>query len=267
VAPERTEEVRRRPHLDSAGGAVTPMSVSYIPRQEPAKQWRPEGDIGPGDGSWPSPPDPGDLSKRVARRRAELRLSAAQVAARAGLSQRYLEYLERYPARPDAAALRRLAAALQTTPAALLGAGTQTPPGHGHLARPPVAAKITPAECHRLIAAGGIGRIAFCATSGPVVLPVNFAVVAGTIVVRTREGSMIDGHADQQVAFEVDRIDEALSRGWSVLVRGMAHRVVHPAELRHVQHDASIWPWPGDDHDVYVRIIPDKITGRRIERE
>jgi nitroimidazol reductase NimA-like FMN-containing flavoprotein (pyridoxamine 5'-phosphate oxidase superfamily) len=243
------------------------MSVSYIPRQEPAKRWEPEGAIGPhNERSWPSPPDPGDLSKRVARRRAELRLSAAQVAARAGLSLRYLEYLERYPARPDAAALRRLAAALQTTPAALLGAGTQTPPGYGHLARPPVAARLSSAECHQLIAAGGIGRIAFCATSGPVVLPVNFAVVAGSIVIRAREGSVIDGHADGPVAFEVDRVDEVLSQGWSVLVRGLAHRVAHPAELRHVQRDASIWPWPGGEHDVYVRIVPDKITGRRIER-
>ena len=68
------------------------------------------------DHRWPSPPDPGDLSRRVAQRRAELHLSQAQVATRAGLSLRYLEYLERYPARPTAAALRQLAAALRTTP-------------------------------------------------------------------------------------------------------------------------------------------------------
>ena len=245
------------------------MSVSYIPREDPGRARGLDRDTGsPRDEwAWPSPPDPGDLSKRVARRREELGLSAAQVAARAGISLRYLEYLERYPARPDAAALRRLAAALQTTPAALLGAGTQTPPRYGCLAGPPTTAKLTPAECHRLIAPGGIGRIAFRAASGPVVLPVNFAVVDGTIVIRTAEGSVIDGHSGERVAFEVDRIDEVLSRGWSVLVRGMAHRVAHPAELRHVQRDASIWPWPGGDHDVYVRIIPGKITGRRIERE
>ena len=75
------------------------------------------------DHGWPSPPDPGDLSRRVAQRRADLHLSQAQVAARTGLSLRYLEYLERYPARPTAATLRQLAAALRTTPAALLGAG------------------------------------------------------------------------------------------------------------------------------------------------
>jgi nitroimidazol reductase NimA-like FMN-containing flavoprotein (pyridoxamine 5'-phosphate oxidase superfamily) len=105
----------------------------------------------------------------------------------------------------------------------------------------------------------------FCTTSSPAVLPVNFAVVAGTIVVRTSEGTAIAGHADAQVAFEIDHLDEALSQGWSVLARGRAHHVTHPAELQIVRHDAAIWPWPGGDRDVYVRLIPDIITGRRIE--
>jgi nitroimidazol reductase NimA-like FMN-containing flavoprotein (pyridoxamine 5'-phosphate oxidase superfamily) len=238
------------------------MSVSYVAGPAPREPGRPD----PSDEwTWPSPPDPGDLSKRIARRRAELRLSRAQAAARAGLSLRYLEYLERYPARPGAAVLRKLAAALQTTPAALLGAGAQLPPTPGRSARPPVVTKLLPAECRRLIAPGGIGRIAFGTTSGPVVLPVNFAVVAGTIVLRTSEGSMIEGHADDRVAFEVDHLDEALCQGWSVLVRGLAHRVAHPAELHHVRRDTEVWPWPGGDRDVYVRIIPDRITGRRID--
>ena len=235
------------------------MSVNYIPNraaQEPKQ---------PAEQSWPSPPDPGDLSKRVARRRAELHLSKAQVAARAGMSLRYLEYVERYPARPGGTALRRLAAALQTTPAALLGAHAQAPPAYSRMDRPPVIGKLMPTECRRLIAAGGIGRIAFGTVSGPVVFPVNFAVVAGTIVIRTGEGTMIAGHADGPVAFEVDHIDEALCQGWSVLVRGQAHRVTHPAEVEHMRQDAAIWPWTGDDRDVYVRIIADTISGRRIE--
>jgi nitroimidazol reductase NimA-like FMN-containing flavoprotein (pyridoxamine 5'-phosphate oxidase superfamily) len=217
-------------------------------------------------GRWPSPPDPGDLSKRIARRRAELHLSQAQVAAHAGLSLRYLEYLERYPARPTPVALRRLAAALRTTPAALLGGGANVPPGHGP--RPAdlrVVSKLMPAECRRLIAPGGVGRIAFTTLTGPMVVPVNYAVLADTIVLRTAEGTVIDGHADGLVALEVDHIDEALCQGWSVLVRGPAHRVAHPAELRRLQEDAAVWPWPGDEREVYVRIIPSQITGRRIE--
>jgi len=238
------------------------MSVSYVPGQAPKEPSQPDRREA---WAWPSPPDPGDLSKRIARRRADLRLSRAQVAARTGLSLRYLEYLERYPARPGGTVLRKLAAALQTTPAALLGAGAQVPPAPGRSARPPVVTKLLPAECRRLIAPGGIGRIAFGTASGPVVLPVNFAVLAGTIVVRTSEGGMIEGHAGDRVAFEVDHLDEALGQGWSVLVRGPAHRVAHPAELQHVQRDTALWPWPGGDRDVYVRIIPDRVTGRRIE--
>jgi hypothetical protein len=187
------------------------------------------------------------------------------VAARSGLSVRYVEYLERYPARPRGAVLRRLAAALVTTPAVLLGAGAQQPPAPGRWARPPVVTRLTAAECRRLIAPGGIGRIGFGTASGPVVLPVNFAVVAGTIVVRTGEGSMIEGHAGDLVAFEVDRVDEALCQGWSVLVRGQAHRVAHPAELDHVRREAALWPWPGGDRDILVRIIPDRVTGLRIQ--
>ncbi len=231
------------------------MTVNYISRpDEQHEAW-----------GWPSPPDPGDLSKRIAQRRAELRLSTAQVAVRARMSLRYLEYLERYPARPTPAALRQLAAALQTTPAVLLGAGADVPPGHRHPADLRVISKLMPNECRQLIAPGGVGRIAFGTLSGPVVVPVNFAVLADTIVIRTAEGSIIDGHADEKVALEVDHIDEALGQGWSVLVRGQAHRVAHPAELRRLQEEVVIWPWAGGEREVYVRILPGQITGRRIE--
>ncbi|HTQ92889.1 MAG TPA: pyridoxamine 5'-phosphate oxidase family protein [Streptosporangiaceae bacterium] len=231
------------------------MSVNAISRPGPGHE----------DHGWPSPADPGDLSRRVAQRRAELHLSQAQVAARAGLSLRYLEYLERYPARPTSAALRQLAAALRTTPAALLGGGANVPPGQCRPVGLRFASKLMPAECRRLITPGGVGRIAFGTLSGPVVVPVNFAVLADTLVVRTAEGTVIDGHADEQVALEVDHIDEALCQGWSVLVRGPAHRVTQPAELRRLQEDAAVWPWVGGDREVYVRIVPREITGRRIE--
>jgi nitroimidazol reductase NimA-like FMN-containing flavoprotein (pyridoxamine 5'-phosphate oxidase superfamily) len=213
--------------------------------------------------SWPSPPDPGDLSRRIIQRRTELRLSIHQVAERAHLSRRYLEYLELFPARPSGTVLRKLAAALRTTPAALLGAGGDMPPGHGRPAGPRME-QLTQAECSRLIAPGGIGRIAMVTVTGPVILPVNFAVIAGTIVIRTEAGSVIAGHASEPVAFEVDHIDEALAQGWSVLVRGQAHPVLQPGERRNVQAGAALQPWPQGEHDLYIRIVPDRITGRRL---
>lgn len=244
-------------------GAANLMSVSYMYRHDPS------------DEAWPSPPDPGDLSRRLARRRGELRLSTAQVAARAGLSQRYLEYLERYPARTDATVLRRLAAALQTSPAALLGGGTVAPDGSRSLDGQAAGWAMRPlraAECWRLISPGGVGRVAFSTPSGPVVLPVNYVVAggglaSGAIVLRTGHGTLIEAHGYDKVAFEVDHIDDAQRQGWSVLVAGQAHIVMQPAELRHLHAEADLLPWPEGEHDVWVRIAPTRITGRRIESQ
>jgi len=233
------------------------MTVGYVPRQGPERSGA--------EPRWQSPPDPGDLSRRVAWRRAELRLSQAQVAARAKLSPRYLEYLERYPANPGPAVLRQLAAALRTTPAALLGAGAEKPPGQLHPESRPVTEKLLPEQCRRLIAPGGVGRIGFNTVSGPVVLPVNFAVAGETIVVRTGEGTLISGHASDLVAFEVDHIDDALCQGWSVLVRGHAHLAEQPDELRHLRAKAGVWPWTGGDREAYVCIVPSRLSGRRID--
>ncbi len=201
----------------------------------------------------------------MARRRTELGLSQAQVAVRAGMPLRYVEYLERYPGRPSPASLRQLAAALQTTPAVLLGGGASVPSGQARPAGRRILARLTPSQCRQLIAPGGIGRIAFSTADGPVVLPVNFAFFDETLVIRTAEGTVIDGHGDGPVAVEVDHIDEALSQGWSVLVRGDAHRVLHAAELRRVQEDAAVWPWAGGDREVYVRVVPRQISGRQVE--
>jgi hypothetical protein len=46
-------------------------------------------------------------------------------------------------------------------------------------------------------------------------------------------------------------------------VRGQAHRVTHPAELWRMREDAVVWPWAGGTREVYIRIVPVKVTGRR----
>jgi len=48
-------------------------------------------------------------------------------------------------------------------------------------------------------------------------------------------------------------------------VRGPAHGAAHPAVLRRLQEVAVVRPWPGGEGEVYVRIVPREITGRRIE--
>jgi hypothetical protein len=83
-------------------------------------------------------------------------------------------------------------------------------------------------------------------------------------VVRTSAGSLIEAHGDDRAAFEVDHVDDVLCQGWSVLIQGQAHRVLQPGELRHVREAVTATPWPGGERDVYVRIVPDQISGRRI---
>jgi hypothetical protein len=220
---------------------------------------------------WPVPSDPGDLSRRLAARRVQLRLSLSQVATRARVEPRYLAYLENFPGQPGAARLRQLAAALRTTSAALLGAGQEAPPG----ADPREACwgsgglveRLVPMECYRLLGPQGIGRIAFRAASGLMVLPVNYTVTDATVVIRTGSGSLIGGHGDGPVSFEADHFDLELGQGWSVLVRGEAHRVLQPGELRRLREECELRPWPAGEHDLFIRIVPGKISGRRIRSQ
>lgn len=72
-------------------------------------------------------PGPGDLGRRIAARRRQLGWSRAELAANAGLSVAYLTYLETRPALVTMTCLLELADALDTTAAALLGAGSAVP--------------------------------------------------------------------------------------------------------------------------------------------
>jgi hypothetical protein len=203
-----------------------------------------------------------DLGRRVAHRRGELGLSTAQVAARARMTPGYLDYVEKHSANISPDALRRLARALQVSPAELLGGHAEVPPGGGVPSRLPAMEELGEEECRRLIAPGGVGRVVFPTEAGPAALPVNYAVVDGAIVFRTMRGGELDELSGQNVGFEVDRVDEAFSKGWSVLVSGRARRVADPAEVRHLHE--LVTPWTGEDSGSCLRIEPYRISGRRI---
>ncbi len=122
-----------------------------------------------------------------------------------------------------------------------------------------------PAECFDLLEPGGIGRVGFTSTDGIMMLPVNFAVTGKTIIFRTAPDTLLALYADAQVSFEVDRLDEALREGWSVLVHGHAHKVTDEREVKHLEDGTHLEPWAGGARDVYVRIAPTRISGRRIQ--
>jgi nitroimidazol reductase NimA-like FMN-containing flavoprotein (pyridoxamine 5'-phosphate oxidase superfamily) len=124
-------------------------------------------------------------------------------------------------------------------------------------------------ECLLLISAGGIGRIAYTSRFGPAVLPVNYKLQDGAIVFRTAEHSPLDEDlrtgitgADYKVAFEIDVIDLASQTGWSVLIQGPAHRVTTAEE--DAVRQTGVQSWAPGDRELFVRIVPSRITGRRI---
>jgi nitroimidazol reductase NimA-like FMN-containing flavoprotein (pyridoxamine 5'-phosphate oxidase superfamily) len=124
-------------------------------------------------------------------------------------------------------------------------------------------------QCLALISGGGIGRIAYTGRFGPAVLPVNYAWRDGAIVFRTAANGPLDedlrtgiANADYQVAFEIDSIDPGARQGWSVLIQGPAHHVTETEE--DAVRQAGVESWAPGDRELFVRIVPTRMTGRRV---
>jgi hypothetical protein len=125
---------------------------------------------------------------------------------------------------------------------------------------------LTREQCEEHLLAGGVGRVVFSAERGPVALPVNFAFFDGHIVFRTGATASVTTALGAVVGFEVDRIDDAMSEGWSVLVTGRGERVENPSELEELE-SLGIEPWAGGDRETFVRIRAEEISGRAIRQE
>ena len=64
------------------------------------------------------------------------------------------------------------------------------------------------------------------------------------------------------MAFEIDEIDRSARGGWSVLVQGPAHHVT--ADELDAAAGTRVEPWAPGDREMVVRIVPSRITGRRV---
>jgi nitroimidazol reductase NimA-like FMN-containing flavoprotein (pyridoxamine 5'-phosphate oxidase superfamily) len=116
-------------------------------------------------------------------------------------------------------------------------------------------------DCLQLLESCQVGRIAFTDLDGPVVLPVNYSIHEGAVLVATATGSSLHSHAaGAPVAFEVDDVDEFNEGGASVLVRGLASKVPFDG----FPEDSRPYPWPEGPREVLLRIDPTQITGRRL---
>jgi len=123
---------------------------------------------------------------------------------------------------------------------------------------------LSPELCGRLLGQQTIGRVGISMGALPVVLPVNYAMLDGDVVIRTGEGSKLDAVlAGAVVAFEVDQVDPIYHEGWSVLLQGRAAVITDPGDVERARL-LPLTPWAPGNRDRYIRIPAEVVSGRRI---
>ncbi|HKA69899.1 MAG TPA: pyridoxamine 5'-phosphate oxidase family protein [Actinomycetes bacterium] len=108
-----------------------------------------------------------------------------------------------------------------------------------------------------------VGRVVYTAGGLPAITPVNFALIDGTIIIRTVAGSRLATETkDSVVAFQVDEIDATSHSGWSVTAIGLATEVRDPGEIARLT--GLVRPWAEGRRNQVIRIRADIVTGRRL---
>ena len=121
------------------------------------------------------------------------------------------------------------------------------------------------ATCRSLLAGGVFGRAGVCTEEGPRILPVNYSVVAETVLVRTTPGGMLARYGvGAPMVFEVDHVNYGDHRGWSVIATGQGELVEDAEELALVRRTWDPRPWAGGPRPAYVRLRWTELTGRRL---
>ncbi len=205
----------------------------------------------------------GDLSHRVARRRAELGLGLEEVAQATGVDPHYLSYLEHHSdARLSYGSLILLAMALKTSPDALLG-GPSRLRREGSGGPHPDLEELTLEQCEVHLGTAEYGRLVYRLARGPVAIPVNYEYTDGQIIISTDPDKARWLEGLQVVGFEVDRVIDGLSEGWSVMVTGEVRIVSDPDEHDRLS-STDLHNWNDAGEHTLVAITPDLITGRVI---
>ncbi|MHA6781909.1 pyridoxamine 5'-phosphate oxidase family protein [Pseudonocardia saturnea] len=117
--------------------------------------------------------------------------------------------------------------------------------------------------CLALLSTVAVGRVAWAASSGVVVvLPVNFLLDAQAVVFSTGPGDKLAAvRAGSAFTFEADDIERATRTGWSVLVTGAADVVDDPGQIRRIEQ-LHLDTWAPAPSRSFVRLRIQEISGR-----
>jgi uncharacterized protein len=108
-----------------------------------------------------------------------------------------------------------------------------------------------------------VGRVAFVEDGHAVVLPVNYRMLDGAIVLRTGLGSKLEAAlSGRPMSFQVDEVDPTWKEGWSIIVRGRAEEL--PGEELARAMLLGLEAWARGSRPRYLAVRPERITGRQI---
>lgn len=117
-------------------------------------------------------------------------------------------------------------------------------------------------DAWHLLGGADVARIAWAGPAGVSIVPVNCVLADGALWFRTTPDSAIARAGEgTEVAVEADSLDPVARTGWSVVLRAVIELVephVAPAAV------AELCIWPEGHRDVYVRLEPTVVTGRRL---
>jgi len=121
-------------------------------------------------------------------------------------------------------------------------------------------------DCADLLGCAPIGRLGVVVQGHPEIFPVNHVYdrESGCVVFPTDARTKFHAALNQPaVAFEVDCFSPQGDRGWSVLVVGHAEEITDPDTIARVARLRTVL-WRTEDRVHWLRIVPSKVTGRRI---
>ena len=129
-----------------------------------------------------------------------------------------------------------------------------------------VIIELDPDDCADLLASAPVGWLAVIVDGHPEVFPVNHVYDgdSGCVAFPSNTGTKL--HAalgPAEVAFAADGVSDDASRGWSVVVLGRAIEVTEATTIARLGQGRD-GLWRTGEAVRWVRIVPSKMTGRRI---
>ncbi len=119
--------------------------------------------------------------------------------------------------------------------------------------------------CLELLASDVVGRLAVVVKGSPQITPVNYVLDGEVLVFRSGPGSKLRAAERAPACLEIDHFDVEARTGWSVVASGRLEEITpYQATLLAAAQRLPIDPWAGGPKMHWLRLIPSRITGRRI---